>query len=90
MTVLRKLARGKECQIRLPSVCNRDNSTTVLAHLRMSGLSGIGLKANDVFGAYACSSCHAWVDSHKDDKTKVAFFEGIFRTQAQLLKEGHI
>lgn len=89
MTVLRKLARGKDCQIRLPC-CNHDNATTVLAHLRLSGLSGIGLKANDIFGAYSCSACHTWVDSHKDDKTKVAFFEGIFRTQAQLLKEGHI
>lgn len=90
MTVLRKLARGKECQVRIPSVCNRDSATTVLAHLRLSGLSGIGLKAADIFGAYCCSACHAHVDSHHDDSTKIAFYQGIFRTQAKLLKEGHL
>lgn len=89
MTVLRKLARGKECQVRL-ACCNHDNATTVLAHLRLSGLSGIGFKANDIFGAYACAACHAYVDTHKDAVTQLAFAHGIFRTQAHLLKAGHL
>lgn len=85
-----KLARGKDCMIRLPAVCNRNSETTVLAHLRLSGLSGMGMKVHSFLGAYACSACHSFVDAHHDDKTKVAFYQGIFRTQAQLLKQGHI
>ena len=28
---LRALARGRECQVRIPGICNRDPATTVLA-----------------------------------------------------------
>ena len=85
---LRKLARGKECQVRLVGRCNRDNNTTVLAHFRLSGLSGIGMKSEDIFGAWCCSSCHSWADTHHDDATQLALAHGVFRTQAALLKAG--
>ena len=49
---LREYARGKPCMIRLPGICNRDNTTTVLCHERISGLSGAGLKAPDFFAAW--------------------------------------
>lgn len=58
MTDLRKLAAGKECQVRLPGICNKNPETTVLAHVRMSGISGTGLKAADVLASWACSACH--------------------------------
>lgn len=90
MSNLRKLARGRECQVRLPTICNGNSDTVVLAHLRLGGLSGMGVKARDEFGAWCCSNCHQFCDTHHDDATKVAFYEGIFRTQAQLLKEGHL
>lgn len=76
--------------MRLPNVCNRDPATTVLAHVRLSGLSGIGMKAKDMFGAWCCSKCHTYCDTHHDDSTKTAFYEGVLRTQAALLKEGHL
>ena len=85
---LRKLARGRDCMVRLAGVCNFDPATTVLAHYRMAGISGMGMKSPDVIGAWACSACHSYVDSHKDDATARAFMEGVLRTQARLIKEG--
>ena len=95
MTNLRKLARDRDCQVRLPDICNFDSSTTVLAHVRMAGLTGMSMKADDIFGAHCCSSCHDAVDrrSHKDmdrDFLTLCLLEGMVRTQALLVNEGHI
>lgn len=83
-------ARGRGCQVRLPSICNHNSETVVLAHVRLSGISGFGMKAPSVLGSWTCSSCHAYCDSHHDDKTMAAFAEGVYRTIAQLVKEGKI
>ena len=72
------------------SVCNHDPETTVLAHYRMLGISGLGIKSPDLIGSWACSACHQFVDTHKDHTTQLAFAQGVFRTQAQLIKEGMI
>lgn len=89
---LRDYANGKECQVRIPAVCNGDPATTVLAHLRMSGITGVGLKAPDILGAWSCSSCHDEVDRrthHHDYETvRLSFLEAIMRTQAKLIEEG--
>ena len=87
MSKLRKLAKGRDCKIRLPGICNFNPETTVLAHYRLAGISGIGMKSPDLLGAWACSACHAYVDTHKDDSTVRAFLEGVMRTQAQLMRE---
>jgi hypothetical protein len=87
MTNLRKLAKGRGCQVRL-AVCNANSETVVLGHVRLSGISGMGLKAPDALGAWICSACHQFADTHHDDATQRAFLEGVMRTQAQLLKEG--
>lgn len=92
---LRKLARGRSCMIRLPGICNHDAATTVLAHIRIPGVSGIGLKADDALGSWSCSACHDAVDrrSHLDlerDYVKLAHLEGVARTIAVLRREGHI
>ena len=89
MTNLRKEARGRGCQIRL-DCCNHNSETVVLAHIRLSGISGMGLKAPDVLGSWACSSCHTYVDTHHDAATQAAFAEGVYRTINQLVKEGKI
>lgn len=90
MTNLRDAARGRDCQIRLPGVCNFNPATTVLAHYRLAGISGMSMKSPDLLGAWACSACHAHVDTHKDDATARAFLEGVLRTQARLIKEGMV
>ncbi len=96
MTDLRKLAAGRGCQVRYPNICNHDSSTTVLAHIRLAGITGAGLKAPDALGAWCCSSCHDFADSRvpRDGYTKeeqlTLFYEGVLRTQAQLIKEGKL
>ena len=87
---LRKLARGQDCQIRLVGVCNFNPETTVLAHYRLGGINGFGLKSPDLIGAWACSDCHGYVDTHRDDATARSFLEGVIRTQAALLKIGAV
>jgi hypothetical protein len=87
---LRKLAQGRECQIRLWGICNGNPETVVLAHFRLAGVSGIGMKSPDLIGSWACSDCHSHCDTNKNVETQLAFAHGVFRTQAILLKEGHI
>lgn len=90
---LRKAARGRGCMIRLPGICNHNSETTVLAHVRLAGVSGMGIKADDLLGAWACSACHDAIDRrrHTDldrDAVRLAHLEGMVRTIAQLRKEG--
>ena len=85
---LRQLARDKQCQIRLTGVCNHDPATTVLAHVRLVGISGIGTKAPDWMGSWACSACHSYVDTHHDKNVKADFYEGVLRTQYELWRLG--
>lgn len=92
MTNLRKLARDRDCQVRLPGICNFDPATTVLAHYRLAGLCGMGLKSNDLLGAWACSSCHDEIDRRTrkidPDSAALAHLEGVIRTLAVLIREG--
>lgn len=94
MKDLRKAARGRECQVRYPGICNFNAETTVLAHLRHAGITGAGQKAPDLLGAWACSACHQEADRQTmllDRETAVhGFYEGILRTQYQLIKQGII
>jgi hypothetical protein len=82
---LRKLARGKPCMVRLPEICNGNPETTILAHPRLAGITGIGMKAPDEIGAWSCSDCHDAIDrrTHTDldrDYVRLAHYEGILRT----------
>jgi hypothetical protein len=90
---LRKEARGRGCMVRIPDVCNHNSETVVLAHYRLAGVSGIGMKSPDVLGAWACSSCHDAIDrrAHTDldrDYVRLLHLEGMARTLAQLNQEG--
>lgn len=90
---LRKRAKDRDCMVRLQGICNHNPETTVLAHIRMPGISGMGMKADDLLGAWACSSCHDAIDrrSHTDldrDYVRLAHLEGMARTITILRKEG--
>ena len=96
MKNLRKLARGRDCQVRSP-VCTGDPEQTVLAHIRMQGISGMGLKAPDLLGAHCCAACHALADtgrygevSMERDDRELLLLRGVMRTQALLIREGVI
>lgn len=91
---LRKLAQGRDCQVRLQGVCNFNPETTVLAHYRMAGMCGIGMKPNDFCcAAWACSDCHDAIDGRRrtvfsPSEIAQAHLEGVMRTQYALILEG--
>lgn len=92
MSKLRKSARGRECQIRIPGVCNFNPETTVLCHLNGAGM---GMKHPDLFGAFGCSACHDAIDGRirtgmPATILRLYLLEGIVHTQAIWLKEGLI
>lgn len=94
MSKLTKAARGRECQVRIPGICNGNPETTVLAHYRLAGTCGMGIKPHDLLGAWACSSCHDEIDRRTRridaDSAALAHLEGVIRTQATLIKEGKV
>jgi len=95
MTKIRESARGQECQIRVPGICNGDPATTVLCHL--SG-GGMGRRRNDLAAAYGCYECHNCVDGRDHQSSdpitilerKLYFYEAVIRTHEILLEKGLI
>ena len=93
MTNLRKLAKGQQCQIRIPGFCTWIDEESVLCHLNGAGL---GIKENNLIGAWGCSVCHSIVDRRmyisefSDEEIEIMFYEGIFRTQRELIAMGII
>ncbi len=60
---IRDSANGEECHVRLLGTCNGRTDTTVWSH--WPGLAadrGMGIKALDLCGAYACAACHDAID----------------------------
>ncbi|MBE2895725.1 DUF1364 domain-containing protein [Pasteurellaceae bacterium HPA106] len=94
-TNLRKEAKQRDCQVRIAGVCNHNPETTVLAHYRLKGQCGVGMKPVDLCGAWACSACHDVIDGRvKTDIDKLQrdldHANGTIRTIIQLFKEGKI
>lgn len=86
---LRKLARGKPCQVRIPGICNGNHETTVLAHYRLAGTCGAGMKPDDWQAAWSCSSCHDVVDGRVNTNygrmaARLWHAEGVMRTQEEI------
>jgi hypothetical protein len=55
----------------------------------------MGIKADDLLGAWACSACHDAIDRRADmglsrDYVRIAHLEGMVRTINQLRKEGKV
>jgi hypothetical protein len=94
MSAITKSAKGENCTIRLPSVCNHNPETVVLAHLNGVRFGhGVGHKVNDQFAAYSCSCCHDAVDgrvktSYSKTELKLAHLEGVIETQIKLKEKG--
>ena len=98
---LRKAARGRACQVRLPG-CDGGGETTVLCHYRLPGLCGVGMKPPDLAcGAWACATCHDKIDGRRKaldytgdqfsrSELRLAHAEGVMRTISELSKEGVI
>ncbi len=85
-----KSARGQDCTVRIPNVCNHNPETTVFAHL--SG-GGMGAKVKDIHGAYACSSCHDVIDGRVSTnflrfELELYHYEAMVRTQEIMVANG--
>lgn len=92
MSKLRDAARGMECQVRIPGICNFNAETTVLAHYRLAGTCGTSMKPIDLIGSWACSDCHNAIDDGKTAFTReqldLMHLEGMVRTINQLSARG--
>lgn len=90
-TKLRAEAAYRSCQVRLSGCLSEP---CVLAHVRLSGVSGMGIKAPDICGAWACDTCHRAYDTRgsgpEADEIELAFLRGVIRTQDTLCSEGAI
>jgi hypothetical protein len=98
MSKIRESANGMPCQIRLVGICNHNPATVVWAHANGSAAGkGIGMKSNDLLGAYACSACHDIYDRRQPapdvmarESIELAFHEGHQRSLLILIEKGII
>ena len=96
-SAITRSAKGEECQVRLPHWCSFDRSTVVWSHANGSAAGkGIGMKASDLIGAYACFACHQAYDRQRKpphltrDEIEVAWWEGHARSLILLEAKGLI
>ena len=75
--------------MQIPGVCCHDPETVVLAHVAGGGM---GLKQEDLFGAFACHTCHDEIDRRTRKvpakEARLAHLEGVMRTQMIWVSEG--
>jgi len=84
-------ARGQECMVRIPNVCNNNPETVVAAHSnQLKHGKGGGLKAHDCYVAWACYACHAELDQGKMRyEQKCEYWQaGFERTILQMFLQG--
>jgi hypothetical protein len=93
MNHLTKHAKGQECTIRLPYVCNHNPETVVACHINGVRFGhGVGIKTG--FFAFGCSNCHDAVDSRVPithmtwEEIRIAHLEGVLETQMKLKAMG--
>lgn len=90
-------ARGEQCQVRLPHICQMPRTETVVfCHANGSAAGkGLGMKSMDLLGAYGCQACHDVYDRRVTlpkgmcrEDVELAFWEGHARTLILLVKKG--
>ena len=93
---IRQSARGEDCDVRIPGVCNFDPATTVWSHYPgLAGGRGMGLKSLDACGVYCCSACHDLADDRAPaphgmtrQDVMLAWHEGHLRSLIKLHSKG--
>lgn len=96
MSSITDSARDEMCQIRIPAWCNANRETTVWCHGNGSAAGkGIGMKSNDLIGAYGCSNCHDIYDRRRPtpqgmtrEDVELCFWEGHARSILKLIEKG--
>lgn len=89
MSKITESARGAVCELRIPFVCNHDRATTVWCHRNGAAFKGVGLKSEDVLGAYGCSACHDVYDRRVPIPRQAAAMEVTRATVDQCFSDGH-
>jgi len=89
---LRAAARGADCRLQLPGVCNHDPATTVLAHRDRLGM---GYKNHDFAALNMCHSCHDVFDrrtpSEFGDDELLNLFDDAWPGQIEWwFRQGHL
>lgn len=86
-------AWNQTCTLRLPGICNRDASTTVLCHLP-GHAKGTSTKESDIHAAYGCSACHDAIDRGTSTLPGAVVLDAMLRalseTQARMYEMGLI
>lgn len=88
-------AKGEECTLQ-SACCNRNPETAVFAHLNASWAGkGMGIKAHDYAGFYACSGCHDFYDGRLQMKINSAYhiddlqvLVAVVKTLGRLIDKG--
>lgn len=80
-------ARGEDCTMQIPGVCNHNPETTVAAHSNKGYHGkGMGQKADDCFIAYLCSECHAALDGQRGADSYLAAEYAFDRARDKTLR----
>lgn len=83
---IRTSAKNESCSLRVSPQCSHDEEgKVVLAHLN-SNYRGTGFKSPDIFGVYACHSCHVLLDASKVDYEDQQ--RSMFETLMKLISKG--
>ena len=94
MSRITESARGEECQIRLPGICNGNSETVVWCHANgLASGRGIGFKSIDIAGSYGCINCHNVYDRRVKTNlsfefVQLCFMEGHLRSLKILVEKG--
>ena len=92
MSKITKSARGEDCALRIPGICNYDTDTTVFCHAPCAD-KGMGFKSPDWWGAYGCSKCHDVIDGRTGmtlERKAGTWMPAIYETQKKLIAKGLI
>lgn len=92
-STLRKSAKDELCTLNF-SGCTTPDNTTVLAHLRMFGGGGMGLKPHDMEAVYACFNCHNKLDGRIpytfDADVDYYVARALIKTHRRMIEKGLI
>lgn len=90
MSKITQSANGEQCTVRYFWINFHNPETVVFAHSNKSiHGKGMGLKAKDEFGAYACYRCHAIYDGHekRPDHITKEYVDDVFNHAMEITRK---